>query len=89
MFVVAFFGAWALKFSYEKATTLGFTAASNDFELAIAVAVTVFGVQSGQALGAVVGPLVEVPVLLALVYVALWARYRLFPHPAGRQEEAA
>lgn len=84
MFVLAFFGAWALRFSYEKATTLGFTAASNDFELAIAVAVTVFGVQSAQALGAVIGPLVEVPVLLGLVYVALWTRHRLFVGRAPR-----
>lgn len=91
MFVLAFFGAWALRFSYEKATTLGFTAASNDFELAIAVAVTVFGVQSAQALGAVIGPLVEVPVLLALVYVALWTQNRLFSRPAAsaRSVEAA
>ena len=84
MFVLAFFGAWALRFSYAKATTLGFTAASNDFELAIAVAVTVFGVQSGQALGAVVGPLVEVPVLLGLVYIALWTRDRLFSDQSDR-----
>ena len=84
MFVLAFFGAWALRFSYEKATTLGFTAASNDFELAIAVAVTVFGVQSAQALGAVIGPLVEVPVLLGLVYVALWTRHRLFAGQSPR-----
>jgi arsenical-resistance protein len=89
MFIVAFFGAWALRFSYEKATTLGFTAASNDFELAIAVAVTVFGVQSAQALGAVIGPLVEVPVLLGLVYVALWTRYRLFSGQARRGDVAA
>jgi len=89
MFVLAFFGAWALRFSYEKATTLGFTAASNDFELAIAVAVTVFGVQSAQALGAVIGPLVEVPVLLGLVYVALWTRYRLFSGHAHRGDVAA
>ena len=91
MFVLAFFGAWALRFSYEKATTLGFTAASNDFELAIAVAVTVFGVQSAQALGAVIGPLVEVPILLALVYVALWTQKRLFSRPAtaARSTEAA
>lgn len=78
MFAFAFFGGWLARFSYEKATTLGFTAASNDFELAIAVAVTVFGVASGQALASVVGPLVEVPVLLSLVYVALWCRDRLF-----------
>jgi ACR3 family arsenite transporter len=89
MFLVAFFGAWALRFSYEKATTLGFTAASNDFELAIAVAVTVFGVQSAQALGAVIGPLVEVPVLLALVYVALWTQHRLFAEPGARADAAA
>lgn len=89
MFIVAFFGAWALRFSYEKATTLGFTAASNDFELAIAVAVTVFGVQSAQALGAVIGPLVEVPVLLALVYAALWLRPRLFGLEIRSRQEVA
>ena len=89
MFVVAFFGAWALRFSYAKATTLGFTAASNDFELAIAVAVTVFGVQSAQALGAVIGPLVEVPVLLSLVYVALWTKPRLFAQPDSRADATA
>jgi ACR3 family arsenite transporter len=83
MFALAFFGAWLARFSYEKATTLGFTAASNDFELAIAVAVTVFGVASGQALAAVIGPLVEVPVLLALVYVALGSRRRLFARGPG------
>ena len=88
MFAIAFFGARLLRFSYPKATTLGFTAASNDFELAIAVAVTVFGVASGQALAAVVGPLVEVPVLLSLVYVALWSRDRLFDHRSQRTRQS-
>jgi len=70
----------AVGLDYAHATTVAFTAAGNNFELAIAVAIGTFGVTSGQALAGVVGPLIEVPVLVALVYVALWLAPRLFPH---------
>jgi ACR3 family arsenite transporter len=81
MWVVSFALGLRLRMSYEKNTSVAFTAASNNFELAIAVAIGVFGVTSGEALAGVVGPLIEVPVLVGLVYVALWARKRFYPLP--------
>ena len=75
----------AIGLSYERATTLAFTAAGNNFELAIAVAIATFGVTSGQALAGVVGPLIEVPVLVALVYVSLAARRRWGNHRVEEQ----
>ncbi|HXI21294.1 MAG TPA: ACR3 family arsenite efflux transporter [Gemmatimonadales bacterium] len=81
MFGLAFLLSWRLGFSYPDATALSFTAAGNNFELAIAVAVGTFGLASGQALAAVVGPLIEVPALVLLVQVALRAR-RFFPADA-------
>jgi ACR3 family arsenite transporter len=80
MWVISFALGLSLQLSYEKNTTISFTAASNNFELAIAVSIGVFGVTSGEALAGVVGPLIEVPVLVGLVYVALWARKRFYPH---------
>jgi ACR3 family arsenite transporter len=81
MWFGSFFLGLRLGFPYERNTSIAFTAAGNNFELAIAVSIGVFGVTSGEALAGVVGPLIEVPVLVGLVYVALWARHRFYPTP--------
>lgn len=86
MWFITFFIVYKMKGNYGQTTAMAFTAASNDFELAIAVAVAIFGIGSDQAFATVIGPLLEVPVLISLVNVALWFRKKFFPYAVETPE---
>ncbi len=87
MFTISFIWGYYAKLDYEKTTTLSFTAASNNFELAIVVAIAIFGLASQEAFATVIGPLIEVPVMIGLVNVALWAKNRFFTPQEPQESE--